>query len=149
MTEERIGADRFESAMRTLAETRETVTAEVDEAEESARANPRRRRHRGEREENSRRIIDLLLELQAADDASLAEEVRDELAGAIRSTADLVATPLGDPDAPQRLREAGDALADYQRALGTPRPGTRPEIATGAAMELCLRRIIDVSRPFV
>lgn len=162
VAEDRIRAGRFESALRTLAETRETVTAEVDEAEESARANPRRRRHRGEREENSRRmaaldrtafltqeLIDLLLELQAADDASLAEEVRDELAGAIRRTADLVATPLDDPDAPARLREANDALADYQQALGTPRPGTRTEIATGAALELCLRRIIDVSRSFV
>lgn len=162
VAQDRIRADRFEAALRTLAETRTTVTADVDEAEESARANPRRRRHRDEQEENARRmaaldrtafltreLIDLLLELHAADDASLAAAVRDELARAIRKTGDLVATPLGDPDASVRLREASDALADYQRALGTPRPGTRAEIATGAAMELCLRRIIDVSRAFV
>ena len=162
VAEDRIRSDRFEAGLRTLAETRATVTADVDEAEESVRANPRRRRHTHERDENARRmaaldrtvflsreLIDLLLELQAADDASLAHDVRDELARAIRKTGDLVATPLGDPDAAPRLRAASEALADYQRALGTPRPGTRAEIATGAAMELCLRRLIDVSRSFV
>ncbi|MGU3643959.1 hypothetical protein ACLBXX_03265 [Microbacterium sp. C23T] len=40
VAEDGIRADRFEAALRTLAETRATVTAEVDEAEESARGNP-------------------------------------------------------------------------------------------------------------
>jgi len=162
VAEDSIRADRFQAGLRTLAETRATVSAEVDEAEESVRANPRRVRHREEREENNRRmvaldrtaflareLIELLLELRAADGAPLGADVREELARAIRATGDLVATPLGDRDAARRLRDANDALAEYQRALGMPLPGSRPHVATGAALELCLQRIIDVSRPFV
>jgi uncharacterized membrane protein YgaE (UPF0421/DUF939 family) len=157
-----IQPDRFEKALVTLAETRAAVNADVEEAEESALANPRRRRHHDEREENARRmaalertafltrdLIDLLLELRADDDVSLTPAVRNELAHAIRKTADLVATPLGDDAAPDRLRDAGRALSTYQRALAAPVPGSRADVAAGAAVELCLRRIIDVSRDFV
>ena len=156
-----IDPERFERRLETLAETRVAVTADVEEAEESTLVNPRRVRHRDQREENSRRmaaldrsafltrdLVDLLLELRAGD-ASLADTVRSALVRAIRKTADLVATPLGDAAASERLREAGEALAAYQRALGTPVPGSRTEVATGAAIELCLRRIIDVSQDFV
>ncbi len=157
-----IETEQFERGLQTLSETRAAVAADVDEAEESARANPRRARHRGQREENNRRmaaldrsafltrdLIDLLLELRADGDASLTEPVRAELSQAIRKTADLVATPLGDAEAPRRLREAGEALSTYQRALGTSVAGSRAAAAAGAAVELCLRRIIDVSREFV
>lgn len=157
-----VGPDRFDAALKRLDETQAAVAAEVDEAEESARANPRRRRHGHQREENAQRmaaldrsafltrdLIDLLLELQASDDAAVTDAVRDELARAIRTAAELVATPIGDAAAPERFRDASEALTDYQRALGTPHPSHRAEIATGAAVELCLRRILDVSRPFV
>ena len=159
---DRIEPDRFTSALESLDEARAAVTVEVDEADESARANPRRRGHGDEREQNALRmtaldrtafltrdLIDLLLELQASDDAAVTDEVRAELAQAIRSAAALTATPLGDEAAPRRFREANEALTAYQRALGTPHPSHRTGIATGAAVELCVRRIIDVSRPFV
>ncbi len=162
VADDQINPDRFIARLDALGETRDAVTADVDEADESARANPRRRRHGDEREENTRRmealeraafltrdLIDLLLEMQASGNADFTAAVRDDLARAIRAAAELVATPLGDPDASGRLRAATDALANYQRALGEPVPGTRAEIAAGAAVELCLRRIIDVSRPFV
>jgi peptidoglycan/LPS O-acetylase OafA/YrhL len=48
--------ERFERRLETLAETREAVSADVEEAEDSARANPRQVRHRGQREENNRRM---------------------------------------------------------------------------------------------
>ncbi|MBW9094091.1 FUSC family protein [Microbacterium jejuense] len=157
-----IDAERMTRALQTLDETGAAVAGDVDEAEESARANPRRRRHQHVREQNARRmpalertafltrdLIDLLIELHATDDGTLASAVRDELAEAIRRAADLVAAPVGDARAPERLRAADDALGAYQRALGDPRPGHRADVATGAAVELCLRRIIDVSRPFV
>jgi uncharacterized membrane protein YgaE (UPF0421/DUF939 family) len=160
---DRIDAERFSAGLVTLAQTRSAVTADVDEADESARANPRRRRHQGEREENTRRmealeraafltrdLVDLLLELQATDEGSLTAQVRDELSRAIRCASDLLATPLGDEAAKDRLDEANDALAGYQRTLGTPAERhDRSAFATGAAVELCLRRIIDVARPFV
>lgn len=162
VAEDRIEPDRFTAALAALDETRTAVTADVDEADESARANPRRRRHGDEREENAKRmaalersafltrdLVDLLVELQAGDDAAITDAVRPELARAIRAAADLVATPIGDERAPARFRAASDALTEYQQALGTPHPSRRAGIATGAAVELCLRRIIDVSRPFV
>ena len=59
-------------------------------------------------------------------------------------------TTSGDDAAKDRLDEANDALAGYQRTLGTPAErDDRSAFATGAAVELCLRRIIDVARPFV
>jgi len=97
----------------------------------------------------TRELIDLLVELQASDDVTLTDTVRDRLAHAIRESADLIATPLGDPGASDRFRGASEALAEYQSALGTPTAGRRTELAAGAAVELCLRRIIDVTRPFV
>ncbi|GAA5209397.1 FUSC family protein [Microbacterium kyungheense] len=157
-----IDADRVHRSLETLSRTGEAVAGDVDEAEESARANPRRRRQQDVREQNAQRmaaleraafltrdLIDLLLELQATDDGTLTAVVRDDLADAIRRAADLVGTPVGDARAPERLRAADEALSAYQRALGDPRPRRRADVATGAAVELCLRRIIDVTRPFV
>jgi uncharacterized membrane protein YgaE (UPF0421/DUF939 family) len=157
-----IDADRVHRALETLNRTGEAVAGDVDEAEESVRANPRRRRHQDVREQNTQRmaaleraafltrdLIDLLLELRATDDGTLIDVVRDDLADAIRRAADLVGTPVGDARALERLRAADEALAAYQRALGDPRPRRRDDVATGAAVELCLRRIIDVARPFV
>lgn len=157
-----IDADRVHRALETLSRTGEAVAGDVDEAEESVRANPRRRRHQDVREQNAQRmaaleraafltrdLIDLLLELRATDDGTLIAVVRDDLALTIRRAADLIGTPVGDARARERLRAADEALAAYQRALGDPRPRRRDDVATGAAVELCLRRIIDVARPFV
>ncbi|GAA5097072.1 hypothetical protein GCM10025760_30790 [Microbacterium yannicii] len=162
VADDRLDPDRFRAALDDLGHTRSAVTEVVDEADESARANPRRRRHQEEREENARRmaalertafltreLIDLLVGLQASDDVASTDTVRERLAHAIRESADLIATPLGDPGASDRFRGASEALAEYQSALGTPAAGRRTEPAAGAAVELCLRRIIDVTRPFV
>jgi hypothetical protein len=162
VADDRLDPERLRAALDDLGETRAAVTEVVDEADESARANPRRRRHQDEREENARRmaaleraafltreLIDLLVELQSSDDITLTDTVRDRLAHAIRQSADLIATPLGDPAASERFRGASEALGEYQAALGTPDAESRRELAAGAAVELCLRRIIDVTRPFV
>lgn len=157
-----IDRDSFSAALTELSDRISAVSADVSEADESSRANPRRRRQAHVQEENAHRLsalertafltrdlVDLLEELQSSDDGGVVSAVRDELTEAIRRVATLVATPLGHPEGPARLEEASRAFEAYERALGMPRPGGRSDVATGAAIELCLRRIIDVSRAFV
>lgn len=156
---------RFDTALTSLDETGSAVITDVQEADESARANPRRRRHRHEQDENARRLaalertaflgrelVDLLQDvdgLLAARHGDGASEVRTALAEAIRRVAAVVATPLGDSAAPARLSEATEAVAVYADALDHARPGARRDVAPATAVELTLRRIIDVARPFV
>lgn len=156
---------RFDSALTSLEETASAVITDVQEADESARANPRRRRHRHEQDENDRRLgalertaflsrelvdllqdVDRLLEGRHGDGAS---EIRSALGEAIRRVAAVVATPLGDSAAPARLREATEAVSVYADALDRAGPGTRRDVAPATAVELTLRRLIDVARPFV
>jgi uncharacterized membrane protein YgaE (UPF0421/DUF939 family) len=157
-----IDRDRFSTSLTTLSERIGSVSAEVSEADESSRVNPRQRRHAHVKEENAHRmaalertafltrdLVDLLVEMQSTDDRSVTSAVREELAEAIRRAAALVSTPVGDAEASKRLDEASEAFLGYQQALGMPQPASRPATATAAAVELCLRRIIDVSREFV
>ena len=155
----------FDSALTSLDETGSAVVTDVQEADESARANPRRRRHRDEQDENDRRLaalertaflgrelvdllpdVDRLLEDSAGDGAS---GVRTALADAIRCVAVVVATPLGDSAARARLSEATAAVSLYADALDSARPRARRDVAPATAVELTLRRLIDVARPFV
>lgn len=156
---------RFESTLTSLDETGSAVITDVQEADESARANPRRRRHRHEQDENDRRLgalertaflsrelvdllqdVDRLLEGRHRDRAS---EIRSALAEAIRRVAAVVATPLGDSAAPAQLSEATEAVSVYADALDGAGYGTRRDVAPATAVELTLRRLIDVARPFV
>lgn len=157
-----VDRERFSAALEHVSAVRGAVSQDVDEAEESARANPRRRRHVDQRDENAQRmaaleraaflvreLVDLLLELQAADGPALDPGARAALAHAIARVSDLLAAPPGHPDAPERLREASRALDEYESGLVAPGSGLRRETAAAAAVDLCLRRIIDASRPFV
>jgi uncharacterized membrane protein YgaE (UPF0421/DUF939 family) len=157
-----IDRDRFSASLSELSARIASVSADVSEAEESSHVNPRRRRHAHVREENTRRLsalertafltrdlVDLLEEMQASRGDTVTTEVREKLAHAIDRVAALVAAPIDDPDAPERLEEASRAFVEYQEAVGVPHPASRPEAAIAAAIELCLRRIIDVSREFV
>ena len=155
---------RFDRGLASLDDIGSAVTTDVREADESARANPRRRRHRRQQDENDRRLAALdrtaflsreLVDLLSGVDRlpelheGSGSETRTALADAIRRVAEVVATPLGDPDAPARLGEATEAVSAYADALDATRPGARREVAAATAVELTLRRIIDVTRPFV
>ncbi|WP_431778743.1 FUSC family protein [Microbacterium aurantiacum] len=156
-----VDRDGLAPALARVDEVSTTVREEVREAEESARANPRRRRHVDERDENMRRmeamerlgylaheLVELLVDVQDADPA-LGPDGRQALARAIAEVSDLVAAPVGDPDARSRLAAASRALDAYEAGIVSPDPGLRRETAAAAAIDLCLRRIIDATRPFV
>ena len=156
-----VDRDGLALALARVDEVSTTVREEVREAEESARANPRRRRHIDERDENMRRmeamerlgylaheLVDLLVDVQDADPA-LGPDGRQALARAIAKVSNLVAAPVGDPDARSRLAAATRALDAYEAGIVSPDSGLRRETAAAAAIDLCLRRIIDASRPFV
>ncbi|WP_127820485.1 FUSC family protein, partial [Microbacterium sp. CPCC 204701] len=116
-----VESGRFDDALASLDETGSSVITDVQEADESAQANPRRRRHRNEQDENDRRLtalertvflsrelVDLLTEVDQLPEARGADrgdaaEPQEALADAIRRVAAVVATPLGDAAAPARL----------------------------------------------
>lgn len=158
---------RLDRALTSLDETGSAVVTDVQEADESARANPRRRRHRQEQDENDRRLaalqrtaflsrelVDLLADVDRMPEAGAAggetaSQTRTALADAIRRVAAVVATPLGDSAAPARLGEATAAVSAYADTLDSTRTATRSDVAAATAVELTLRRLIDVARPFV
>lgn len=157
-----VNADTLDADVRALDDTATAVRAEVHEADESRRANPRARRHRTEQEENLARLqalervafytrdfSTLLTDLSASDDVSLSRDVRLTFADAIRSCAALVATPIGAEDSTAQLDKAESALTSYLVALRDASPHEivlAPGEFTAGAL---LRRIIDASRPFI
>ena len=163
VAEGHLDAERFDAALDELGRTIAAVGDEVREGEESGRGNPRRRGGQGAvLEENARRmaalertsfltrdLVDLLLRAQAQSSPSLTPPLRGELALAIRRVADIVATPLGAEEAPDRLDAASAAVDAYQRSLDTTDVGPASRVAEDLAAAVCLRRIIDASRPFV
>jgi uncharacterized membrane protein YgaE (UPF0421/DUF939 family) len=160
-----IGADRFDDALTALSQTSSAVTTDVEEADESASANPRRRRHRHEQDENDRRLaalersafltrelLDLLPDVDEMPEmhgSGLQSTRRDALAEAIRRVGSVVAAPLGDATAEGRLREATSAVTAYAETLDETRTAGRRDAAAATAVELTLRRMLDVARPFV
>lgn len=153
-------ADELRRRMRRLSATADAVRAEVREADESRRGNPRARRWAAQRDENRSRLRALertvffvrdladVLEL-AGDrgDAALGDRARDELAEAMHRAADLVATPPEAPESRERLARAEDALDRLWAELDA---GPAPSgVAEDVTIALCLRRIVDASRPFV
>lgn len=170
-----VDADASEAHLRQVDATAADVRAEVQEADDSRRANPRGRRHRAEQEENlarlqaldrsafyARELAELLtaprarVEGAADEEGGLGEdrahplvgEARAELARAVRACGELVATPVAEEASPRRLREADAALAAYLAALerGLPKTAVGADALTPA---VCLRRIIDACVPFV
>ncbi len=153
----RVDGDRLARASDHLAALAAAVADDVHEAARSRRANPRARRLDDLDEENERRwwalersafltrdIADML-----AHHAGLVDSSAGPLAHALRRTADVVATPLGDPAAEQRLDEAQAAIDAYTATVPHDAEhrisSLRPELAVAAA----LGRLTEISRPFV
>ncbi len=146
-----------------LAEMLTTVAEEVRVAEESSRGNPRSRRRSADRDMNLRRMealerttratVDLMDILARSGDEDVAPAgTRKALAGAIRASADLVASPVGDTEAAAKLAAA---VSEMDRAVdelddrsleSTPAPYSR---AYAYAALVCVGRIVEASRQFV
>ncbi len=151
---------RLDDDVSGLAATMDAVEAEVREAAESSRVNPRGRRHRAELSENDarlqgisaawgavRELVDAVCRLQEDGDPWLGE-AREPLARAIADAADLLAAPLGADDAAERLDEASASLERLRRGAGI-----SPDADSAAwerfATALFLQRIVDACRVFV
>ncbi|MBF0814992.1 aromatic acid exporter family protein [Microbacterium paludicola] len=151
--------------VRELRETETQVAAAVEDADESSRANPRARGRGQDRELNRQRlealerttfsIRELADALERAHDRPAGPEpAQDLLAEAIHRVADLVAqAPRSDAGAEQ-LTAAERALERYTSAIDDAAGGAeRVAVPSGVAEEItaavCLRRIVDASRPLV
>lgn len=136
------------------------VRREVSEAEDSARANPRGRRHRQEGEQNAQRLRSLELAVGASRDLAevvagrhpaaleaMNEKTTKLFADAIRASATLTDTAIDDPTLEDRHRAALRALDEYLGSL----PSTSVSTSTKAQRiepAFFLRRVIDASAPF-
>lgn len=147
------GAD---GVMEDLAALAAAVTGDVIGARESARANPRGRRHRDVLRMNDIRREALeraVLSVRGLGDAlfhdgddplrPLPRSARDALVVALRAGADVLGTPVGDENAEPLLDVAERALDDYRAALEADEHAA--EDAVTAAF--CMSRIIELSRP--
>ncbi|WP_345750336.1 FUSC family protein [Microbacterium rhizophilus] len=160
-----LSRDHLTDIVRDLHDTVGKVTEAVEDADESSQANPRARRRREDRELNRRRlhalertvfsIRDLADVLARADDRdSSREAAHDLLAEAMRRSADLIGQPPGSETAAEHLEAASAALERYTSALDEAASGAEALASpSGVAEEItaavCLRRMIDASRPFV
>ena len=157
-----VDAGAFDAALVELDRIAADVRGEVFEADESRKANPRGLRRRSTSEENLARLkaleravfyvrdfVDVLVMLRRANDVTLGPEVHTSLADAVRTCGALVATPVGAEDSPTRLADADAALERYLVALVTASGGRATIVADELTAAALLRRIIDVSRPFV
>jgi hypothetical protein len=157
-----VDAEAFDAALVELDRTTVDARGEVYEADESRKMNPRGLRHRSRPEENLARLqaleravfyardfADVLVALRHTDDVILGPDVRSALSDAIRACGALVATPVHAEDSPVRLEEANEALERYLIALIRASGGRASIVADELTPAALLRRIIDVSLPFV
>ena len=141
-----------------LRRTASAVAADVLDADESARGNPRSRGHREERAVNDRRrralehtvfsirdLSDALFRSGGEDDGepTVDRTAHEPLVTAIRACADLVAAPLESEDADDLVSAAEDAVAGY---LSTVRDAGAPS-PEAATVGFCLQRILESARP--
>lgn len=164
LAEEEIDTQRAAEATSELGPKLAAAGEEVREAEESSRGNPRGRRRQEDRRLNAQRLQALerttgatqelgdLLTRAAEEESRMDAATREAFANAVRASGDLVAAPIGDSSAGERLAAASDALDAAMAALDR-----RAESAGAAnfahayayAAAVCVRRIVDASREFV
>jgi hypothetical protein len=145
-----------------LAASVTSAAAEVREAAASRRGNPRGRRRDAEQAENAARLralertvffirdlADVLARPAQSAPTAADAEIAAQLAEAIRRCGDLVTEPTGSTEAAAKLEAATSALDALMRTLDA-RPDDRPSgVADELTAVVCLRRIIEASRPFV
>ncbi|WP_396667138.1 FUSC family protein [Microbacterium sp. R86528] len=137
------------------------VDSEVRSAQESSRANPRARRHRGEQRSNDRRLrslermafhaqnlIDVLARLAESGVVFTDADTRRYCAASVRSCADLIASFDGTEAAEEQRQTAEQMLTEYLDALAREEGGHITYRSDRWTAGLSLRRIIDASMPF-
>lgn len=159
-----LSTDHLDEIVRDLHETVDSVTQAVEDADESSQANPRARGRADDRDLNRRRlhalettvfsIRDLADVLARVGGREVAEPAPDLLAAAIHRAADLVGEPLGSDSVAEQLDAAMAALDRYTARIDAVTSGADAHAAPSGVAEdltaaLCLRRMIDASRPFV
>lgn len=142
-----------------LGATLAAVRDDVREAGESRRGNLRGRRRRAAADENDDRmraldrtaffVRDLVDLLAAAPERWSAGDGQRELAAAIRSSAELVATPIAAAEGPARLENAEASISAFSAAIDERADGPASAVADDLALSVTLRRIVDAARPFV
>ncbi len=139
-----------------------TVEEEVQQADESSRANPRGRRRLADKALNARRMAalerttsatrDLAATLARAADEDIATdaEASRHLARAVRACADIVGAATDDPRAEQKLTAASEALDELLQTLNRhPTGNSRYMPAYAYAAAVCVHRIVLASEEFI
>lgn len=155
--------DLLESAMNELLETSTAVRNEVTEANESKKGNPRGRRQPGQDQDNfdrlraleravffTRDLADVVSAMERdQSNGAIGDRTRRDLSTAMDSVADLISAPPKAEGSPGYLSAADGAikaLMDSVDDQAASRPSANANHLTAA---VCLRRIVDASRPFV
>ncbi|MCX7522913.1 FUSC family protein [Microbacterium sp. STN6] len=146
-----------------LEKTAANVREEVRQATESRKVNPRGRSRGGLDDENYRRLralqrtvfyvrdlADVLATLRDDETGeSMTENARHDLVRALRNVGDLVAAPNESVAARVRLADADAALEAAMHSFDDHSEGPPSAAAVKLTVTVCLRRIIEASRPFV
>ncbi|MGO2521366.1 MAG: FUSC family protein [Microbacterium sp.] len=163
MTQEPARTEDIREATEGLAALLTAVEGDVVEAEESRKGNPRGRRRREGQDLISLRmkaiqhtthaVIDLAdTLLKAVDDGSLPDiATRRALADATRVCGELVAAPVDDSAADEKIERAARALDGAIARLNQHAdPVETPDYSTAYAYAalICVRRIVDACREF-
>ena len=162
LEEDPVDPRRITDATSDLPTMLSTVEEEVQQADESSRANPRGRRRLADKELNERRMRALERTANATRDLAaalvqVADEdivpdaaIRGALARAVRTCADIVGAATDDPHAEEKLAGASDALNALLEELGRRRDtDSRYTTAYAYAAAVCVRRIVLASEDFV
>ncbi|MDN3309731.1 FUSC family protein [Microbacterium oryzae] len=149
--------EEIDGIVTSLRRTASAVSDDVLDADESARGNPRSRRHREERRTNDRRRRALertVFAIRSLSDALFRDTPSEEgeptapeptqrtLVSAIRACADLVATPLHDEQTEDLANAAQEALDQYLAEVRESGAADADAVTVG----FCLRRVIDSAR---
>lgn len=134
--------------------------AEVTEAEESSRGNPRARDKAGARDDIRRRtrgledaafftrdLADVLGRMAQREDPSLSPQVRDAFITAIRSCADFLAEAADSSRSRDALEQANQAIQQYLAALDAATPDQPSLAADELTAAVCLERITRTVPP--
>ncbi|MEV8267881.1 FUSC family protein [Microbacterium sp. NPDC076911] len=156
-----VDATALAASAERLNELLREVDSDVRSAQESSRANPRARRHRGEQRSNDRRLrslermafhaqnlIAVLARLAESGVVFVDADARRYCAASVRSSADLVAAFDGTTAPDEQRQIAEQMLSEYLDALAREEGGHITYRSDRWTVGLSLRRIIDASMPF-
>ena len=162
LTERPTEPQRFADATEGLPAMLSTVEEEVNQGDESSRANPRGRRRLADKRLNSRRMVALqrvtggtrdlaaALARAAGDGFDPDAEACDALVHSVRACADIVGAATDDPEAPSKLAAASEALESLLEVLARrPVEGSHYATAYAYAAAVCVRRIVLAADEFV